>query len=120
MRGHRSLMALRAKGYAPADVWLHVLDAEPKYRRGTDPETAIDDRVRPFIDIAPSDNPGSLDLRCLLGLQVHLSGTNQSRVGEVMRRLVTFEPSLVIAAGFRDGLIVRWTSAGYEKLEFPA
>lgn len=119
MRGHHAIAAMRAGGYAPICAFLHVLAAKPEYRYSTDPETLIEDGLIPEIDILPTENAAALDLRCLTGLQVHIVGTDEARVGQIMRRLTTFTPSQIIAAGFLDGLIVRWTPAGYEKLESP-
>ena len=95
MTGHESIIELRMQGYAPRNVWVHVLDSEPSYFPGTHPRQALQNGFQAAIDVGPKDTH-VLDLRCLTGLGIHLMGTDESRVMWVLKQIEQVQPSYVI------------------------
>lgn len=102
MTGHKSITALRMRGFAPAAVWVFALDREPQHFPGTDPENDLANGFLPGIEIGPTESVCGLDFRCLRGLTVHLHGTDRKRVETILDRIQAFEPARVIASGFGD------------------
>ena len=64
MRGMDRLIAMRMRGVKPAAVWLDDLDVQDGYG------AAKGDNMH--IAVEPMDRPESLDLRPLVGLEVHI------------------------------------------------
>lgn len=106
MRGHESLLRARLNGYRPADAFVLVLDHEPATRGPMDPEGCIENGQHPEIAVGLSDCPELLDLRCLRGVRVHVLGLDETRVRQVARRVMHFQPAEVLAAGF--GSLLHW------------
>lgn len=103
MRGHESVLEVRRQGYGVEHVWVHVLDSDiPRYSFMQDPDNALELGLRPEINIQKSDKPQTLDFRCLLGATVHLIGTDKPRTLAVMRQILRFKPSRIIASGFDE------------------
>lgn len=80
MRLHEHLLAMRRRGYKPADVWIEV-DGSP---------ALIDAMVElnripgsHHVVIEPEDVIGALDLRFLVGCRVYVQGENSARVRDV-------------------------------------
>lgn len=76
MRGHDQLLAMRRANRRPAAVW--ITDSDDEYSRVTARDWAnepnrTDGRVHAHIRIEATDIPEALDLRCLVGLEVHVS-----------------------------------------------
>ncbi len=59
----------RMQGYTPESVVVLVLDCPPCTRAFLDAEKALELTGDPEINIAPTDIPGTLDLRCIRGLR---------------------------------------------------
>jgi hypothetical protein len=97
MTGHEPIIELRMQGYAPRNVWVHVLDHEPCYFPGTHPRQSLQNGFQASIDIEPNESL-ILDFRCLTGLGVHLMGTNQSRVIRVLKLIEQVQPGYVIVS----------------------
>jgi hypothetical protein len=75
MRGHDQLLSLRRRGLKPG---LVMIDMEPDPWR--DWADWHEWTVIPQIEVSPSDSIRLLDLRCLVGLRVMLSGFDGGRV----------------------------------------
>jgi hypothetical protein len=78
MRGHQDLIAMRLAGKVPQLVNLHM---------GTDPAQQWRDwpTANPWasiahIEIRDSEPAARADLRCLVGLPVHVHGADEARV----------------------------------------
>lgn len=105
MTGHQSLTALRMKGYTPPDVVVYDCTVEPIFFPATHPEMLLASGFRPEIDVMPTDNPATLDFRCLRGVIVHVIGDNHRRVRALFNRIQQFEPAQVIAV---PGEFLHW------------
>lgn len=97
MTGHESILEMRMQGYSPKEVWVMVLNAEPEYFPGTHPSLNLQNGFRASIDVTPGDR-GALDFRCLVGLVVHLIGTNENRVMQVLSHIERAGPTRVITS----------------------
>lgn len=97
MTGQNSIIGLRLRGYSPSDVWVVVLDTEPRYFEGTHPENLLSSGFLAQIDVLPTDNPATLDFRCLHGLRAHVVGDNHRRVRAVFNRIQQFDPAEILA-----------------------
>jgi len=75
MRGHRELIAARLQGYAPSLVFLE-LDF------GRIP-LAVDQ-----VQIEETDRLSSIDLRCVRGLNVSVSGVGSLRVKQIAQAAI--------------------------------
>jgi hypothetical protein len=95
MTGHESIIEMRLNGFAPQSVWVHVLNADPEYFPSTHPSLNAQNGFHASIDITPKDT-GALDFRCLTGLLVHLSGSNERRVLSVLKQIERAAPAGVI------------------------
>lgn len=106
MTGDKALTRARLEGQTPADVFVVVLDTEPAKRGFVAAEESLELTGIPEIDIAPRDVPGTLDLRCIRGVRVHVCGEDGRRVRAVASRARLFQPAEILAAV--DGAILRW------------
>jgi hypothetical protein len=97
MIGHEQILEMRMQGYSPKEVWVMVFNSEPEYFPSTHPSLNLQNGFRASIDVTPEDR-GALDFRCLVGLVVHLIGTNESRVMQVLRHIERANPSRVITS----------------------
>ena len=81
-------------------AWVYVFEtkapAEP-YSDLIDPENQLQYGLGPEIFIYADDNIHTLDLRVLTGLVVHLSGRNEQRTAQVLKRINEFKPAVVFA-----------------------
>lgn len=99
-------MRIRKMGMRPSDVFVQVLQEPPATKGLFDAELAISFGFFPQIDVAPNDQPLTLDLRCLRGVRVHVCGEDQQRVLAVANRAVAFNPAEIIAAGYPGELFL--------------
>lgn len=106
MRGHIALTKARLQGYRPDSVVVVVLESDPCTRRFLDAEKSLELTGKPEIDVGPADIPGTLDLRCIRGVPVHVCGEDGRRVRAVASRARLFQPAEILAAV--DGAILRW------------
>lgn len=97
MTGHEPIIEMRMNGYAPQNVWVFVLDAEPKYFPATHPAMCMQNGSGAEIHVTPMDK-GALDFRCLRGLVINLQGNNENRVLQVLRQIERSEPLRVITS----------------------
>lgn len=110
MIGHNAILALRQQRRMPAAVHVCVLDHVPTYRPWNNPENALENGGFPQIDILPTDEPETLDLRMLRGVTVHLSGYDHHRVMTVLDRMTEFEPARILACRLTTPRnIIDWT-----------
>lgn len=112
MIGHETLIALRMKGYKPSSVFVNILPDGQDYTVFTHPDMVMSMGGQPEIDLGPDDSPRTADFRCVVGLPVHLTGTDEARVLAVADRVIQFRPSMLLASGFSDEYLYRWTPTG--------
>ena len=112
MIGHQTLITARMSGHRPTDVWLVCIRAEQRYGQYTHPDAQLEPRAgghwvgHPEIHIHDHENAGALDLRCVVGLVVHVCAASRERGLQVLRRVAEFSPAKALAAGDWD--IVGW------------
>lgn len=73
MHGHEHLIAMRRRGLRPAIVWL--VDGQPPRPSRLDREYPQPDAIQ----VCAADSPALLDLRCVVGLQVHVMAQDSTR-----------------------------------------
>ncbi len=81
-------------------TWVYVFDSKAPasaYSELIDPENQLRYGLGPEIFIYSDDNIHTLDLRVLTGLVVHLSGRNEKRTAQVLKRINEFKPAVVFA-----------------------
>ena len=80
MNGHQQLVAMRAHGIAPRMVWFADADLpfDRRYAGDWHEQRAIDGTYHAAIRTEAQDIPETLDLRCLTGLEVHITSTRGS------------------------------------------
>jgi hypothetical protein len=76
MRGQHALIAMRSKGYAPRIVWF---DLEPDRLPMAD-DWQHETPAHAHLQLEPHDRIATLDLRCLVGLTVAVSGPDAEKV----------------------------------------
>lgn len=99
MRGQNIIVRMRLAGYAPARVWLLVLETECSTRHFMDAERVVENGGYAEIHVGIDDNLAGLDLRALTGLEVLLQGLDRDRVRAVFSRLKSFDPARIIVSG---------------------
>lgn len=75
MTGHEALIAMRKRGYVPRVVFIDTTPDHLSMQR----EWTDVNRSHACINIAESDSLAGLDLRCVVGLSVVVSGESLSR-----------------------------------------
>ncbi|GAA4321862.1 hypothetical protein GCM10023144_01400 [Pigmentiphaga soli] len=122
MNGHRSLLAMRQRGYKPVHVFANVLDHPAEHGRWMNAELALEFGGHGDLDIEPEDDIPNLDLRCVLGTIVHVTGNDYARCLDLLDHLTEFEPAQIVCCRpHPPKAILRWTpAAGLEELEIPA
>lgn len=94
MRGHEQIAERRRAGYVPPMVWV-LTDG---YSEGIAWLRAMNFPLVGHIELKHSDNPKRLDLRCVIGLVVEVSGSDERRVSAVARVCIEHGAKQVIAA----------------------
>jgi hypothetical protein len=101
MRGHEALIALRREKKRPQGVWI-------VHGRSFDClawDKSVDTIPYPEIEILPTESPESLDLRFVVGLTVHVSGSpnyhkakrlHDALVSAGAARVITVAPEVLI------------------------
>lgn len=95
MRGQTQLEATRRRGYVPEVVFI---DADSK------PVRRVDAMFDPLaggaarLGLLPGESPARVDLRCVVGLVVHVSGTDANRVQAMRDAAIAAGASRVISA----------------------
>jgi hypothetical protein len=75
MTGHEALIAMRKRGYVPRVVFIDT-DPDPLAMERNWPDV---NRSHACINVGPTDSLASLDLRCVVGLAVVVSGHSSER-----------------------------------------
>ena len=94
MRGAQALVAMRKARQVPAVVWL---DAETERLPFADdwPERSP---VQAYLQPAFGEIPRRVDLRCVVGLTVYVSGPNRERVHALRDAAIEANAGRVIAS----------------------
>lgn len=105
MNGHQHLIAMRRAGHVPAGVWLtdgkdrDVLDW---YRR----PNPHDGLLYPAVQVDQDDIPEALDLRYVVGLDVHIAGQrSDARTKRLFHAVRAEKPRIAIACLTTETLI---------------
>lgn len=91
MRGHTDLIAMRRHGVVPRMVYV---DTDPGHVRHDHLMPFDPDFVQVFVD--PKEHANLLDLRCLVGLTVQVSGLDATRVAAITAACVDAKAGRVI------------------------
>lgn len=94
MRGHHALIAMRRQRAVPRTVFVDV-DSDP-FAQWRSWQTETPDKAHLLVE--PSDAPRRLDLRCVVGLIVIVTGFNDARVEEVFEACRSAGAARVIGA----------------------
>lgn len=98
MTGHDTLIALRMRGLKPKTVQVFTEESVPDWVLNT----AWCGHVG--IHIGPREVLGLLDLRCLYGMRVLVSGPDDKRVREVFDAVRSVEPERAIGITSTEAL----------------
>lgn len=107
MRGQNALTAARLANHEIDTILVVDLPFNPPTSTFLDAENSLQFGPYPEVDLGPTDVPGLLDFRFTAGLRVLLASADEQRARALMRRIKTFSPTEIIAAGFDK--ILRWT-----------
>jgi len=116
MTGHEPLIAMRKAGQRPEAVFLDDFHS-PSARDWSEPGKAFGQvwpMDYPTIEIAQNDNPRTLDLRFVVGLQVHISSPKESRAKALFERARQCGAAVVAAAVLEPGVRPREQSGWLE------
>ena len=97
MNGIKQIIDLRLRGFSPSQVWVYVFSGEPMYVPATHPAQSLENGFLAEIHVTPRDT-GVLDFRCLTGLTIHLGGTDDRRVIQIMRQIERATPKRLIVS----------------------
>lgn len=92
MRGHEQLRAMRLRGFRPRLVLVHVGHDVAQFWRDWREETP----EHAHIEIADGEPLSSLDMRCVVGLPVVITGDDARRVDAVFEACVACDAARVI------------------------
>ena len=116
MTGHEPLIAMRKAGQRPEAVFLDDFES-PTARDWHEPGKRFGQAWPmdyPTVAIAKSDNPRSLDLRFVVGLQVHISSPSEGRAKALFERAKQCGAAVVAAAVLEAGIKPREQSGWME------
>ena len=110
MIGYTELLDARLNGFAPASVWVHVLDCEPSFYVKRDAQEAIANGFRVSLLILPKESIAALDLSALTGLTVNVIGQNTPRTHAIIKHCLRYaeqvindsDAGLIILRGIHD------------------
>lgn len=111
MRGADELIAMRRAGYVPSGgvlVYAHAGPMPPWTNTGLDPAETAE------IEISADERVDRLDLRCVIGLRVVVTGDDEARVREIAKAVAAAAAQGVIGIEVRpcDGeFFERWICA---------
>lgn len=107
MKGHEHLIAMRLRRLVPIMVYIDTADTGALTHM-----LNSDEPSRAHVWIEPGDSIALLDLRCLYGLQVSITGTERERVEATIRGAKEAVARRVI------GIVLRYVGKGaYERAE---
>lgn len=98
MIGYTELLNARLNGFAPATVWVHVLDCEPSYYLKRDAQDAIANGFRVSLLILPNESIASLDLSALTGLTASVIGQNTPRANAIIKHCLKYAEQVIIGS----------------------
>lgn len=112
MTGHQALLSLRRAGMKPACVWVLDDDAPTSIKAAqtwhAEPNPFAH-KLFAQIHLSDTDTPESLDLRCLMGLRIHMTcARGTARAKRLFAALIAAKPAFLIAE--HDGEV--WTHGG--------
>ncbi len=99
MIGYPELLAARLNGFAPASVWVHVLDCEPSYYLKRDALEAIANGFRVSLLILPNESIAALDLSGLAGLTANVTGHNPPRTHATIKHCLRYAKQVISCCG---------------------
>ena len=110
MIGYTELLDARLNGFAPASVWVHVLDCEPSFYFKRDAQEAIANGFRVSLLILPKESIAALDLSALTGLTANVMGQNTPRTHAIIKHCLRYaervindtDAGLIILRGIHD------------------
>jgi len=104
MIGHEPLKNLRMRGIKPRAVW--VIDYPSQISRDWNAPVTVSglpmDRHYPSVSIEATDRIHDLDLRFLVGLEVHASSGNETRAKALFEACKRSGAALVIGCHTQD------------------
>lgn len=95
MVGYTELLNSRLNGFAPTNIWVHVLDCEPSYYLKRDAQEAIANGFRVSLLILPNESIASLDLSALTGLTVNVVGQNTPRAHAFIKHCLRYAEEVI-------------------------
>jgi len=95
MIGYTELLDARLNGFAPASVWVHVLDCEPSFYLKRDAQEAIANGFRVSLLILPKESIAALDLSALTGLTVNAIGQNTPRTHAIIKHSLRYAEQVI-------------------------
>lgn len=101
MIGYTELLNARLNGFAPASVWVHVLDCEPSYYLKRDAQEAIANGFRVSLLILPKESIAALDLSTLTGLTVNVIGENTPRTHAINKHCLRYAEQVINSSDAR-------------------
>ncbi|MFY1939785.1 hypothetical protein ACOTC8_30140 [Achromobacter xylosoxidans] len=116
MNGQESLTRLRMAGYRPGAVFLCIVP-RGSYSVFTHPDMAMAHGGFPEIDVYPDEDARALDLRCIAGLDVHITGGKAKAVKALYDRVRQFRPNTITAVASDARSILRFSTGEESRLE---
>lgn len=95
MIGYTELLDARLNGFAPASVWVHVLDCEPSFYLKRDAQEAIANGFRVSLLILPKESIAALDLSALTGVTVNVIGQNTPRTHAIIKHCLRYAEQVI-------------------------
>lgn len=105
MIGYAEILNARMQGYTPEQVHIHVLENPPSTWIKRDAMEALTNGFRASILILPNENVSALNLSALLGLIVHLNGSDGLRCDAVMKQVTKYADRVLRVT---EGVLVDW------------
>ena len=106
MTGHEPLIDMRKAGQRPEAVFLDDF-ANPMAKDWHNPGQRFGQSWPmdyPHIELAPNDNPRNLDLRFVVGLQVHIASAQEGRAKALFERAKQCGAAVVAASVLEPGI----------------
>jgi len=105
MIGYTELLDARLNGFAPASVWVHVLDYEPSFYLKRDAQEAIANGFRVSLLILPKESIAALDLSALTGLTVNVIGQNTPRAHAITKHCRRYAEQVINGSDARSTIL---------------
>jgi hypothetical protein len=101
MRGHEPLIALRRSGKRPSMVFIDAFeDSSDSWR-----DWPKNDPAHAQLEVLPDDSIPGLDLRCVVGLPVMVTGHSKARVDAIRDACIEAGAKRVVAACIDDAKV---------------